>query len=147
MDSGCTHLGIDKQLVKDKRIQTKPINFSFKVFNTDRTKNEEMTRIAPLEIEINGHKKQLEAAVIDLNGTDMFLDHDWLVKHNPEVNWKNGTIRFIRCPGSCTMKYKDIRFKTQRTKTMETIETKEQNNGKISKELDRTNPEDLPEYI
>ena len=147
MDSGCTHLGIDKQLVKDKRIQTKPINFSFKVFNTDRTKNEEMTRIAPLEIEINGHKKQLEAAVIDLNGTDMFLDHDWLVKHNPEVNWKNGTIRFIRCPGSCTMKYKDIRFKTQRTKTMETIETKEQDNGKISKELNRTNPEDLPEYI
>ena len=147
MDSGCTHLGIDKQLVKDKRIQTKPINFSFKVFNTDRTKNEEMTRIAPLEIEINGHKKQLEAAVIDLNGMDMFLDHDWLVKHNPEVNWKNGTIRFIRCPGSCTMKYKDIRFKTQRTKTMETMETKEQDNGKIGKELNRTNSEDLPEYI
>ena len=45
------------------------------------------------------------------------------------------------------MKHKDIRFKTQRTKTMETIETKEQNNGKIGKELDRTNPEDLPEYI
>ena len=77
----------------------------------------------------------------------MFLGHDWLVKHNPEVNQKNGTIRFTRCPGSYIMKHKDIRFKTQRTKTMETIETKEQNNGKIRKELDRTNPEDLPEYI
>ena len=86
MDSGCTHLEIDKQLVKDKRIQTKPINFSFKVFNTDRTNNGEVTRIAPLEIKINGHKDQLEAAVIDLNGMDMFLGHDWLVKHNPEVN-------------------------------------------------------------
>ena len=29
VDSGYTHTGIDKQLVKDKRIQTKPINFSF----------------------------------------------------------------------------------------------------------------------
>ena len=74
----------------------------------------------------------------------MFLGHDWLVKHNPEVNWKNSTIRFTRCPGGCTMKYKDIRFKTRRTKAMETIE---QDNGEISKEPDRTNPEDLPEYI
>jgi len=147
VDSRCTHTGINKQLVKDKRIQIKPINFSFEVFNTDRTKNEEMTRVAPLEIEINGHKEQLEAAVIDLNGMDMFLGHDWLVKHNLEVNWKNGTIRFTRCPGSCTMKYEDIRFKTRRTKATETTETKEQNNGEIGKKLDRTNLEDLPEYI
>ena len=45
------------------------------------------------------------------------------------------------------MKHKNIRFKTRRTKTTETMETKEQDNGEISKELDRTNPEDLPEYI
>ena len=92
VDFGCIHMGINKQLVKEKRIQIKPINFSFKVFNTDRTKNKEVTRMAPLEIEINRHKKQLEATVMDLNRTDMFLEHDWLVKHNPEVNWKNGTI-------------------------------------------------------
>ena len=92
VDSRCTHTGIDKQLVKEKRIQTKPINFSFEVFNADRMKNREVTRVAPLEIEINGHKEQLEAAVMDLNRIDMFLEHDWLVKHNLEVNWKNGTI-------------------------------------------------------
>ena len=49
VDSGCTHIGINKQLVKEKQIQTKPINFSFEVFNTDGTKNRKM---APLEIEI-----------------------------------------------------------------------------------------------
>jgi len=92
MDSRCIHTGIDEQLVKDKRIQMKLINFSFKVFNADETKNEEVIKMAPLEIEINGHKEQLEAAVTNLNRTDMFLGHDWLVKHNPEVNWKNGMI-------------------------------------------------------
>ena len=147
MDSGCTHIGIDEQLVKDKRIQKKLINFSFKVFNTDRTKNGEVTRVAPLEIEINGHKEQLEVAVTDLNRTDMFLDHDWLVKHNSEVNWKNSTIRFTKYLGSCTMKHKDIIFKTRRTKDTKTTENKKQDNGEISKKLDRTNPEDLPEYI
>ena len=54
----------------------KPINFSFKVFNTDGTKNGEVTKVAPLEIEINEHKKQLEVAVTDLNSMDMFLGHN-----------------------------------------------------------------------
>jgi len=108
VDSECTHTGIDEQLVKDKRIQTKLINFSFEVFNADGTKNGEVTKVASLEIKINRHKKILETAVMDLDGTDMFLEHDWLVKHNPEVNWKNSTIKFTRCSGNCTMTHKDI---------------------------------------
>jgi len=86
VDSGCTHTRIDKQLVKDKRIQTKSIDFSFEVFNADGTKNGEVTKVAPLEIKVNGHKETLEVAVTDLDGTDMFLEYDWLVKHNLEVN-------------------------------------------------------------
>ena len=105
VDLGCTYIGINEQLVKDKRIQIKLINFSFKVFNADRTKNREVTRVAPLKIKINGHKEQLEAAVIDLNGMNMFLGHNWLVKYNQEVNWKNRTIWFTRCPGSCKIKH------------------------------------------
>ena len=42
------------------------------------------------------------------------------------------------------MKHKDIRFKTRRIKAMDTME---QDNGEISKELDKINPEDLPDYI
>ena len=108
VDFRCTHTGIDEQLVKDKRIQTKSINFSFEVFNANKTKNREVTKVAPLEVKINRHKETLEAAVMDLDKTDIFLGHDWLVKHNPEVNWKNGIIKFTRCPGNCTMKYKNI---------------------------------------
>jgi len=76
VDSGCTHMGINEQLVKDRRIQMKLINFSFEVFNADRMKNGEVIKVASLEIEINRHKETLEAAVIDLNGTDMFLGHN-----------------------------------------------------------------------
>ena len=124
----------------------KNIDFSFEVFNADGTKNGEVTKVAPLEVEINGHKETLEAAVTDLAGTDMFLGHNWLVKHNPEVNWKNGIIKFTRCPGNCTMTHKDIWFNARRTKDMATDKT-EQDNGDIGKEPDKTNLEDLPEYI
>jgi len=45
------------------------------------------------------------------------------------------------------MTHKDIRFNTRQTKDMETKNNQEQDNGKIGKEPDKTNPEDLPEYI
>ena len=67
---------IDEQLIKDKRIQIKPINFSFEVFNVDGTKNGEVTRVVLLEVKINRHKEQLKAMVMDLNSMDMFLEHN-----------------------------------------------------------------------
>ena len=147
VDSSCTHTEINEQLVKDKRIQTKPINFSFEVFNTDGTKNRKVTKVAPLEIEINGYKETLEAAVMNLDGIDIFLGHNWLVKHNLEVNWKNGIIKFTRCLGNCTMKHKDIWFNSRRAKATETTDNKEQDNGEIGKKPDKMNPKDLPKYI
>jgi len=42
------------------------------------------------------------------------------------------------------MKHEDIRFKTRRTKATDNTE---QDNGKIGKEPDKTNLEDLPDYI
>ena len=47
--------------------------------------------------------------VTDLNRTDMFLGYDWLVKHNLEVNWKNGTIKFKKCPESYTMRHQQLK--------------------------------------
>ena len=46
VDSRCTYMRIDKQLVKDKRIQTKPINFSFGVYNINGTENRNVTKVA-----------------------------------------------------------------------------------------------------
>ena len=115
VDLGCTHMEIDEQLIKDKRIQIKPIKFSFKVFNIDGTKNGEVTRVASLKVEINKHKEQLKAVVTDLNSTDIFLEYDCLVKYNSEVNWKDMKIQFIRCLRSCRMKHQNIEFKTRRT--------------------------------
>ena len=49
---------------------------SFKVFNVDGTKNGEVTQFVPLEVKINEHKEQINAVVMDLNGTDMFLGYN-----------------------------------------------------------------------
>jgi len=40
----------------------------------------------PLEVEINRYKKYIDTVVMNLNSMNMFLEYNWLVKHNPEVN-------------------------------------------------------------
>ena len=43
VDSGCTHIRIDKQLVKEEMIKTELIDRLFEVFNTNKTKNGKVT--------------------------------------------------------------------------------------------------------
>jgi len=114
VDSGCSHTGINKQLVKEEKIKTEPMNRLFEVFNTDKTKNGEVIWYTPLKVKINKHKENINVAVMDLNGTDMFLGYNWLVKHNLEVNWNMEKIWFTRCPRICRTQYQDILFKTRR---------------------------------
>jgi len=77
-------------------MQTRLINLSFRAYNIDGTKNRDITKVAPLEIEINRYKEHIEVAVTDLNGMDIFLGHNWLIK------------------------YQDIKFKTRRIQVTET---------------------------
>ena len=72
----------------------------------------------------------------------MFLRHDWLVKHNLEVNWDKETIQFIRCPKICRTKHQDITFKTKR---VQVIKIQDQVQQEIDKEPDLTNPKNLLE--
>ena len=80
------YTGINKQLVKKEQIKRELMDRSFEVFNIDGTKNREITRFAPLELEINKHTERINVTVTDLNGIDIFLGYNWLVKHNLEVN-------------------------------------------------------------
>jgi hypothetical protein len=57
---------------------------------------------------INGHKEDIDAVVIQLDSTDIFVGYNWLTKHNLTINWENGTIKFNRCPPECQMHHHDI---------------------------------------
>ena len=82
-----------------------PMNRSFEVFNADGTKNEEVMRFTPLELKINKQIEKIDTVIIDLNSTDIFLGYNWLVKHNPEVNWDKGTVQFMGCLKECKTQY------------------------------------------
>lgn len=39
--------------------------------------------------------------VVDLGKTDLFIGHDWLKFHNPNIDWQKSMITFDRCPSEC----------------------------------------------
>jgi len=102
--------------VKEERIKIELMDILFEVFNADRTKNGEVTRYTLLEIKVNKYMEKINVVVIDLNGTDMFLEYNWLVKHKPEVNYKIDIIQFTRYSRTYRTYYQDILFtsKTRR---------------------------------
>jgi len=112
IDLGCTNTTIARKTVEEKEISTKSLPRPFDVYNSDRSRNGEKTikEFVPLEINSNGHIKQIDAVVSEIKETDLFLGHDWLVEHNPEVDWKEGVIQFTRCLGHCKTEHESIRF-------------------------------------
>jgi len=129
--------------VKEEQIKMEPMDRLSEVFNPDKTKNEEVIKFVSLELKINRHIEKINTVVTDLNGTDIFLEYDWLVKHNPEVNLGKRTIQFVRCLREYRIQYQNIIFisKTRRLQLMKDIDKEHQEIGKKS---DLTN---LAEYI
>jgi len=39
--------------------------------------------------------------VCELEKTDIILGMSWLVAHNPEIDWKKGEVKMMRCPPLC----------------------------------------------
>jgi hypothetical protein len=87
-------MAIAKDLVKEKGIPTEPIATPFNIFNADGSKNRQATisEYMPMQLSMDGHTEQLEAVVADIKGTEIYIGHNWLVKHNPKINWKEGVI-------------------------------------------------------
>ena len=88
IDSGCTNTTIARKTVEEKGIPTKSLPKPFDVYNSDRSRNGEKTikEFVPLKINSNRHIKQIDAVVSEIKKTDLFLEHNWLVEHNPEVD-------------------------------------------------------------
>ena len=45
--------------------------------------------------------EQLEFAVANLGNKDLFIGHEWLKAHNPNIDWRTLKVRFDHCPREC----------------------------------------------
>jgi len=83
------YISIDKQLVKEKWIKIVLLPKIFNIFNVNKTRSKSyrVTQFILSELEMNKHIENINIVVMSLNSMDIFLEYDWLVKHNPRINY------------------------------------------------------------
>jgi hypothetical protein len=101
IDSGCMTTSISDRFVRENKINTIKLPRAITALNADGTINGKITDMVRIKIKIQDHEEILELAVSNIGKKDVFIGHDWLMHHNPEMDWKNNQIRFSRCPGEC----------------------------------------------
>ena len=61
-----------------------------------------------MELFVKEHSEIICLAVTTLVFSNIFLGYDWLTKHNPKINWGQGTVSFTKCSNSCSMSFEKI---------------------------------------
>jgi transposase InsO family protein len=115
LDSGCTTSCIDADFVAKNALIALPLRFPFPAKNADGSTNSAGRITHYVEVEFllhdtkgNPHSEVLELPIVNLGKSHMFLGHDWLTKHNPEIDWASHTIIMSRCPKECSTKSSNI---------------------------------------
>ncbi|SJL06737.1 uncharacterized protein ARMOST_10079 [Armillaria ostoyae] len=99
IDSGCTGSSIHRDFVEKYGIPVRNTASPISIYNADGSHNKvgEITTYAELHLKIRDHSKRIDLAVTDLGSKEIFLGHDWLIHHNPVINWTLRTVTFARC--------------------------------------------------
>ena len=105
IDSGCEGSCINTKVVEKYQLPVSKLHRPIPVYNADGSRNLDgsITGFVTLQIQIGGHNEQIDFGVTSLGNSEIFLGHDWLKKHNPSVDWKDGSLQFDRCPTACNM--------------------------------------------
>jgi len=103
LDSGATWLVMSSEFAKKQDFKLKKLERPMNVRNVDGSLNKE----GPIEntVEVNiyyqWHRERTEIDVIGGQKWTVILGMPWLAHHNPEIDWRTGKIKMMRCPEEC----------------------------------------------
>src|ERR1700742_346739 len=111
LDNGCTATCIDRDYAKAEGFQQKELAVHIIAKNADGTENSrgKITHYVELMMGIGPHQEKQRFLVTGLGKARVFIGYDWLLKHNPEIDWRSQEIKFSRCPAECNMKGEQFR--------------------------------------
>ena len=104
LDCGCTGSTIHTEFVKKHNLPTKTLPRPLPVYNADGTlnRNGAIKETTTLRMIIQDHEEEITFAISDLGSANVYIGHEWLKRHNPDIDWKNARVFMDRCPHTCT---------------------------------------------
>jgi predicted aspartyl protease len=99
VDSGATNTFISQEFVQANKVRTLTLRKPIPLYNVDGSHNSagSITEYVELRVDIEGHQETVQFLVTDLGSEDVIMGITWLRKHNPSVNWKEGSLRLDLC--------------------------------------------------
>ena len=115
VDTGATGDFVDQDFVRNAKLPTRKLSQPIPVYNVDGTPNEagSICEVVDAIMTYGGHSERLLLAVTRLGKQSMILGFGWLKKHNPEIDFRAGTVKMTRCLPRCCIGCKD-EWKTER---------------------------------
>ena len=103
LDSGATGLVMSSEFAKKQGFKLKKLERLMNIRNVDGSLNKE--RLIEYTVEVNiyyqGYREKMEIDMIGGQKWTVILDMPWLAFHNPEINWRIGEVKIMRCPEEC----------------------------------------------
>jgi len=110
VDSGAEGMIINHDFAKKHALTLRQLKKPLPVRNVDGSSNKSgavlSTTIQTIRLWTPSnqyHEERSEFYVTAIGTHDIILGTDWLLAHNPEVNWTTSQLAFTRCPKTCTL--------------------------------------------
>jgi len=103
LDSAATGLVMSSEFARRQGFKLKKLDRPIYVRNVDGLLNKERPIEHTVEVNIyyQGHRKRTEIDVIRGQKWTVVLGIPWLACHNPEIDWRTGEVKMMRCPEEC----------------------------------------------
>jgi hypothetical protein len=117
VDNGCQLTSIHPCIVTQYNLPKIKLASPIPMSNTDGSPNRQLmaTHVAKITLQLGEHQEQMEALVLDIGRNNMLLGQDWLMVHNPSIDWMNRQVVFDRCPARCQPRRKEVNVKKTET--------------------------------
>jgi Reverse transcriptase (RNA-dependent DNA polymerase) len=96
VDSGTGGIFMDQNYARKHRFNLTKLEYPITAWNVDGTKNKQGTTryYADLDLQVNGKMNMEQFLITGLGNQKIILGLPWLREHNPEINWKEGTLQW-----------------------------------------------------
>jgi len=113
LDSGATGLVMSSEFARKQSFKLKRLERSMNVRNVDRSLNKEgpIENMVEVNIYYQGHRKRTEINVIRGQKWTVILGMLWLACHNPEINWRTGEVKMMKCFEKCGKQWRLVQGK------------------------------------
>jgi len=111
INSGAGGNFIDQNFAKAQGFELTPLAKPIQVFNVDGTLKKKGTikHYVDLKLTIHGRKKTTRILVTGLGKQKIILGFPWLQKHNPDIDWKEGTFKWRKAKNTPKPSMKGIK--------------------------------------